>query len=320
MSKVSVIIPTHSRPHLLPRAVESAHAAGTDVEVIVVDDASVDRTAEVCGELSGIKYVRVDRNQGVAGARNVGLMHAEGEYIAFLDDDDLRLPGSLDLQAQNLDAHPEIGFVCGGMVMADQNYRPTGEIVCPKISGDIFFSLMELDFPIMGLAVLARKECFVRVGLFHRQVDGIDDWDMFLRIAELYSVLVDPEPVGIYRQPTVRSAQGSSARAAQLLRLARHQKKLMKLPRVAERAWWQRQGIRYRTKNRIADHLLWSALQLLPKREFGPAYANLLVALRLAPWRPLQLRGYKRLAERLSARAPTIVNLEKEAYRLSEGP
>src|SRR6185503_4883445 len=103
MSKISIIIPTHSRPHLLPRAVESAHAAGTDVEVIVVDDASVDRTAKVCGELSGIKYVRVDRNQGVAGARNVGLMHAEGEYIAFLDDDDLRLPGSLDLQAQNLD-------------------------------------------------------------------------------------------------------------------------------------------------------------------------------------------------------------------------
>ena len=320
MSKVSVIIPTHSRPHLLPRAVESARAAGTDVEVIVVDDASTDRTAQVCRELPGIKYVRVDRNQGVAGARNLGLMHAEGEYIAFLDDDDLRLPGSLDLQAQHLDSHPEVGFVCGAMVMADQDYRLTGETVCPRVSGDVFFPLMELDFPIMGLAVLVRKECFVRVGVFHRKVDGIDDWDMFLRIAELYEVIVDPEPVGIYRQPTVRSAQGSSARAAQLLRLAKHQKKLMKLPRVAERSWWQRQGIRYRTKNRIADHLLWSALQLLPKREFGPAYANLLVALRLAPWRPLQLRGYKRLAERLSARAPTLLNLDAEAYRLSEGP
>src|SRR5688572_6482931 len=170
MSKVSVIIPTHSRPHLLRRAVESARAAGTDLEVIVVDDASTDQTAEVCRELPGIKYVRVDRNQGVAGARNLGLMHAQGEYIAFLDDDDLRLPGSLDHQVQHLDAHPEVGFVCGGMVMADQNYRLTGEVVCPKISGDIFFSLMELDFPIMGLAVLVRKECFIRVGVFHRQV------------------------------------------------------------------------------------------------------------------------------------------------------
>lgn len=319
MSKVSIIIPTHSRPHLLPRAVESARAAGTNVEVVVVDDASVDRTAEVCARLSGIKYVRVDRNQGVAGARNMGLMHAEGEYIAFLDDDDLRLSGSLDLQAQNLDAHPEVGFVCGGMVMADQNYRPTGDIVCPKISGDVFFSLMELDFPIMGLAVLVRKECFARVGLFNTHVDGIDDWDMFLRISELYHVLVDPEPVGVYRQPTVRSAQGSSARAAQLLRLAKHQRKLMKLPRMEALPWAKRQAIRYRTKNRIADHLLWSALQLLPQREFGPAYANLLVALRLAPWRPLQLGGYKRLAERLSARTPGILNLEREVLRMPEG-
>ena len=319
MPRVSVIIPTHNRPRLLPRAVESARAAGTDVEVIVVDDASVDRTSEVCGGLAGIKYVRVDRNQGVAGARNVGLMHAEGQYIAFLDDDDLRVPGSLDLQARYLDAHPEAGFVCGAMVMADQNYRPTGEIVCPKISGDIFFSLMELDFPIMALAVLVRKECFARVGLFNRQVDGIDDWDMFLRISELYHVLVDAEPVGIYRQPTIRSAQGSSARAAQLLRLAKHQKKLMKLPRMEALSWWLRQGARYRTKNRIADHLLWSALQLLPKREFAPAYANILVALRLAPWRPLQLGGYQRLADRLSTRTAMILNLEREVLRAPEG-
>jgi hypothetical protein len=83
--------------------------------------------------------------------------------------------------------------------------------------------------------------------------------------------------------------------------------------------WWRRQVIRYRTKNRIADHLLWSALQLLPQREFAPAYANLLVALRLAPWRPLQLRGYKRLAERLSARTPVILNLEREALGMPEG-
>ncbi len=319
MSKVSVIIPTHSRPDLLPRAVESARAAGTDVEVVVVDDASSDQTSEVCKKLSGIKYVRVDRNQGVAGARNLGLMHATGEYIAFLDDDDLRLPGSLDSQAKMLDAQPEAGFVCGAMIMADQNYRPTGEIVCPRVSGDVFFHLMELNFPIMGLAVLVRKECFVRVGLFYRQVDGIDDWDMFLRIAELHQVLVDAEPVGIYRQPTVRSEQGSSARAAQLLRLARHQKKLMELPRVAERSWWQRQGIRCRTKNRIADHLLWSALQLMPQREFGPAYANLIAALRLAPWRPFQLRGYQRLAARLYRPPPVVLNLEAEALRLPEG-
>ncbi|MDQ5836983.1 MAG: glycosyltransferase, partial [Acidobacteriota bacterium] len=98
MPSVSVIIPTHNRPRLLPRAVESAHAAGEDVEVVIVDDASTDETAEVCRGLAGVKYIRLERNQGVAGARNVGLLASGGEYVAFLDDDDLRLPGSLDLQ------------------------------------------------------------------------------------------------------------------------------------------------------------------------------------------------------------------------------
>src|SRR5688572_10955142 len=90
MARISVIIPTHSRPHLLPRAVESALAAGTDVEVVVVDDASTDETAEACRALKGIRYIRLAHNQGVAGARNVGVLSSTAEYIAFLDDDDLR--------------------------------------------------------------------------------------------------------------------------------------------------------------------------------------------------------------------------------------
>src|SRR5260370_1068949 len=106
MATISVIIPTHARPHLLARAVESARAAGTNVEVIVVDDASIDATADVCRELGDLKYVRLEHNQGVAGARNVGILTSTGNYIAFLDDDDLRLPGSLDLQAAALDQNP----------------------------------------------------------------------------------------------------------------------------------------------------------------------------------------------------------------------
>lgn len=66
MPRVSVIIPTYDRPHLLGGAVESARTAGQDVEIIVVDDASVDGTAEVCRGLKDIRYVRLDRRQGVA--------------------------------------------------------------------------------------------------------------------------------------------------------------------------------------------------------------------------------------------------------------
>jgi len=139
MNKVSLIIPTFNRPHLLPRAVESARRAAREVEIIVVDDASSDSTASVCAALPDIKYVRLDRNQGVAGARNVGLLESRGDFIAFLDDDDLRLPGSLDHQVFLLAAHAEAGFVAGGVMLADQDCVPTGEVAIHVQRAAIFF-------------------------------------------------------------------------------------------------------------------------------------------------------------------------------------
>jgi len=302
MPSASIIIPTHNRPHLLPRAVESARAAGTDVEIIVVDDASVDDTASVCRELAGIKYIRVERNQGVAGARNIGIMASSAEFIAFLDDDDLRLPGSLDLQTEALAAHPEVGFVCGAMLIADQEYRLTGEISSARhASGDVFWQLLELDFPVMPLCVVIRKESFLHVGLLNRRLRGIDDWDILVRIAELYPVMVMEQPVGIYRRPTPLSGQGSSAQASQLYGAVRHQLQLFRLPRVVSAPTFQRRGARRRTVNRVADTLLWNAAGRLPERAFRAAAANTFTALRLNPWRALRPGVLRKLVERFSA-------------------
>src|SRR5258707_4025426 len=107
MPRASIIITTRNRPHLLPRAVQSAQASGRDVEVVVVDDASSDQTAEVCKSFSGINYVRVEENLGAARARNVGLVASRGEYLSFLDDDDTRLANSLDAQIEALERDPQ---------------------------------------------------------------------------------------------------------------------------------------------------------------------------------------------------------------------
>jgi glycosyltransferase involved in cell wall biosynthesis len=301
MASVSVIIPTHARPDLLPRAVESARQAGTDVEVIVVDDASTDTTAQVCQSLGNIKYVRAERNQGVAAARNIGIFCSTSDYIAFLDDDDLRLPGSLDLQLAAMKSNPDAGFVCGAMIMAGQDYQPTGEVIRPRHpGGDAFWDLLELDFPIMPLCVLIRKECFLRVGLLNRHISSIDDWDIFTRIAELYPVVVIEDPVGVYRQPTPSSGQGSSARAAQLKRVARHHLRLMNLPRVSARSETDRNAIRRRTIARISESLVWTAVvQHLPSREIRPAWSNILMALRIDPRVVARYEGYQKLAKRI---------------------
>lgn len=301
MASVSVIIPTHARPDFLPRAVDSARQAGSDVEIIVVDDASSDATAQVCQSLADIKYVRVERNQGVAGARNIGIFVSSSEFIAFLDDDDLRLPGSLDLQVAALKANPAAGFVSGAMIMADQEYQPTGEVIRPRHrSGDAFWELLELDFPVMPLCTLIRKECFQRIGLLNRRISSIDDWDIFTRIAELYEVVVIEEPVGIYRQPTPFSGQGSSARAAQLGRVARHQLELFRLPRAASASASRRREARARTINRISENLIWTAARkYLPQGKILPACANIAVALQLDPMSFIRPGAYLKLAKNL---------------------
>ena len=91
MPKVSVIIATRNRCSFLPRAVESARTAGREVEIVVVDDASRDQTAEVCDGWRDIKYIRLQRRLGPGAARNVGLIASTSRYITFLDDDDFSL-------------------------------------------------------------------------------------------------------------------------------------------------------------------------------------------------------------------------------------
>jgi len=300
--KVSLIIPTFNRPHLLPRAVESAQRAGREVEVIVVDDASSDDTASVCASLRDVKYLRVDRNQGVAGARNVGLLESSGDFIAFLDDDDMRLPGSLDYQVSLLMAQPDAGFIAGGVMLADQDCIPTDEVAIPRgTSGDLFWEVLELSVHLIPGSVVIRKECFFEVGLFNPRLAGIDDWDMWTRIAEVRPVLLDPEPVCIYRVALPGSGQGSSILGRQMHAAVKHQERLFSLPRVQTATSAQRRLVRQNTRRRVADTLSWRAAHELPRGAFLFAASNFSIALRLSPFwaaRPTHLRVLWRSASR----------------------
>jgi GT2 family glycosyltransferase len=235
MARVSLIIPTFSRPRLLPRCVESALKAGSGVEVIVIDDASTDETASVCHTLRDIKYVRLDSNRGVAGARNEGLAHSSGEYIGFLDDDDLRLPNSIDAQVNLLDAHRDAGMVYGRALYGDEQCRPKGGSYpdeCPE--GDIFWELMQWNF-VPCLTVIFRRACLERVGLLDESAAGVDDWDLWVRISELYPVLATEQAVAIWRQPTPTSGQ-FSFQAEKMHRRAHrlHREKWLRLPRAMQ--------------------------------------------------------------------------------------
>lgn len=284
MPSVSVIIPTHDRPHLLRRAVESARAAGTDVEVVVVDDASEDETARVCASIHGIRYVRIESNRRVAGARNVGLLACSADYITFLDDDDLRLPGLLDSQVALLESQPEAGMVYGQALLADQTGAPNGRpypTSCPR--GDVFWQLLRQNFIPCGSAVF-RRSCLYRVGLLDDTVPGLDDWDLWIRIAELYPVAALEKPVSVWRRSSPASGQGTS-QAAALVAQCRRQwlERWMKLPRAQGATEAARREAWRNFSENMASHLVCEAGRAFACGRFGQAARNAAAALRLFP-------------------------------------
>jgi glycosyltransferase involved in cell wall biosynthesis len=284
MSLTSIIVTTHNRPRLLRRAVESALAAGTNVEVVVVDDASTDETAALCRELSGIKYVRVDRNQRVAGARNLGMLVSSGSYLTFLDDDDVRLPGSLDGQIKLLEANSEAGLIYGQAILVDQTGKSTNQrypLFCPQ--GDVLWELLGQNFIPCGTAVF-RRSCLDRIGLLDQGLAGLDDWDLWIRIAELYSILALEEPVLRWRQSTPASRQGTSAAALIVSRsVEQFQKTWQNLPRVASASRTMKRAAWRRFSANMCAHLSYQTLRALRDRQLVQATRNLLGLVRLVP-------------------------------------
>lgn len=218
MPLTSVIIPTHDRPDLFPRAVESARRAGAEIEVVVVDDGSTDQTSAICASLRDIVYVRLDERRGVGHARAAGIAASSGAYISFLDDDDARLPGSIDRQLAILETVPDAALVYGQIYRATQSFAIDDRRLFPRScpSGDVFWALIRGNF-IPSCTAVVRRSAIEAVGGLRHETTPADDWHLWLRIAERYPIAVLPEPVSIYREPTLWSRQGSSRLADGLL-------------------------------------------------------------------------------------------------------
>jgi glycosyltransferase involved in cell wall biosynthesis len=302
VASVSVIIPTCNRPHLLPRAINSAFAGGTDVEVVVVDDASSDETADVCHGIRGIKYVRLEHNQGVAGARNEGVLASSADYIALLDDDDVRLPGSLDLQLSALD-QSDAPLMYGQALFGgatDRTAQDRYPQACP--SGDVFWQLLTQNFIPSGSTVF-RRSCLLSTGLFNRSLAGIDDWDLWIRIAATYPVAAVDQPVVIWRRPSPISDQGS-AQAARIATLSTTQfrQHWLKMSRVAAAPSSMRRKVAQQFSQHMASYLIGEAMRSFSYGQVGKANRCILTALRFHP-HGLVDRALRKLFRRVGAKS-----------------
>ena len=228
--KISVIIPTYNRAAVLPRAINSVLAqsatprwtdpsfGGKDAEfeIIVVDDGSTDDTKSLygvrrtaydenstpCNQSSVLRSpsaVRVrflsQSNGGPSAARNLGIRHAKGEWIAFLDSDDEWLPGKLKAQMKFFGENPDC-LIC----QTEEIWIRNGKRVNPmkkhqKSGGFIFEKCLPLCV-VSPSAVMMHRKLFDEVGLFDESLPACEDYDLWLRIACRY-------PIGLIEKPHI---------------------------------------------------------------------------------------------------------------------
>ncbi len=228
MIQVSVIIPTYNRASILPRAIDSVLAQsatkhrtdpssggkGADFELIIVDDGSTDgafgairetrpsplaprKNEEPCESRVPSPEIRVFRqeNKGPAAARNFGIKHAKGEWIAFLDSDDEWMPGKLEAQSTFFRENPDY-LIC----QTEEIWIRNGKRVNPmkkhkKYGGWIFEKCLPLCV-VSPSAVMMHRKLFDDVGLFDESLPACEDYDLWLSVAARY-------PIGLIEKPYI---------------------------------------------------------------------------------------------------------------------
>lgn len=213
---VSVVIPTFNRNQDVVRAIRSIAGEDIPYEVIVVDDGSTDSTPDRIRELGDprVRCVANYRKKGVAGARNTGLLESSAHFVAFLDDDDLFLPGHLTAACRLLEAEPEVGLVFGTArylqgdtevpymrphfdrkihLLPEPRYGP-GTIV---YQANAFLRLLVLGSFFNVSTVVIRRSVITPETLFNEELFGVEDFDMWIRIARdhLLACLTDEQAV-----------------------------------------------------------------------------------------------------------------------------
>ncbi len=206
MPLVSVVIPTYNAAKFIRQAIDSALAQTLrDLEVVVVDDGSTDETAQIVHSYPDprLHYVWQDHSERSV-ARNNGIAHSKGEYIALLDADDWWHPKKLEKQVSLLRINPQLGLVYCWL----QQVGPAGEPLrlikgvgetYPATGAWIFEQLLLHNVPGPGSSALIPRRCLQEVGGFRADIRYVEEWDLSLRLASRFQVGFVPEALGFYR-------------------------------------------------------------------------------------------------------------------------
>ena len=199
MSLVSVIIPTFNRAKVLGEAISSVQAQSyTNVEIIVIDDGSTDNTQAVVSAFDGVKYDRIDHASACA-ARNRGIALASGDYLLFLDSDDVLYENAIEELAGALTAGSDYGAAYCGYIVTTSPGSVHSSSTLDKPSGNVFNRACTEHLCVVH-SVLARKSAVVEVGGFDESLRQFEDWDLWIRVAAQVKFVFVPKLLVEYRK------------------------------------------------------------------------------------------------------------------------
>ena len=206
---VSVVIPLYNARDVIRETLESLFAQTyRDYEVVVIDDGSTDGSGGVVGAYGDrVRYI-AQSNGGVAHARNRGIAVSRGKYIALLDHDDLWQREKLGKQVALLEAHPAVGMVVTDVEHIDRAGRPMNRLGPAYQPQHEFARLFVQGFVPTPSATLIRKALFEEVGGFDEQFNsaGMDDHELWTRIAVATTIVGIPEPLTLHRNREIKPA------------------------------------------------------------------------------------------------------------------
>ncbi|MGD9346182.1 MAG: glycosyltransferase [Candidatus Aminicenantes bacterium] len=208
MPRISVVIPVYNNERTIHETVDSVlNQTFSDFELLVVDDGSQDTTIDILNAIQDPRLKIFARSHaGVSASRNYGIAHAHGDFIAFLDADDLWTPDKLEAQLKALEQNPQAAVAYSWTDFIDES----GDFLHPGLhttaDGDVYDKLLTLNFIESGSNFMVRREALDDVGGFDSSIDGFEDWDMGLRLAERHHFVVVQIPQILYRRSTTSSS------------------------------------------------------------------------------------------------------------------
>ncbi len=202
---ISVIIPTYNRASFLKEAIQSvldqdyfARDASVVFEFLVIDDGSTDYTEEIVKSFKGKVKYHFKEHGGVSSARNLGIDLAGGEYIAFLDSDDLWKEEKISIQMNFMSTFPEARICYTEEIWIRRGVFVNPKKIHRKYSGWIFDRILPLCLLSLSSA-LFRKDVFEKIGKFDEELPACEDYDFGIRLAQKYPIYLLPKPLIIKR-------------------------------------------------------------------------------------------------------------------------